>query len=171
MGVLSERTDTEGLQVDGGGFGFQVDLVDHTPVSGEGDLLNVLFSPDPVGVSLVSQMQSPSSDMDVVAFLFDEVSPVSMRQPITEGAWREVYLPVVSVVLSPVPLGLSTLAPQAVDDGFVTDVLSSSLPSSVWDCSGLVESLAAQEEVKLDSWRRISLGSTTNILFQSCGAN
>jgi len=75
-----------------------------------------------------------------------------MRQLVTEGAWREVFSPFASVVLSLVPCGLSTLAPQVVADGFVTDVLSCSLPSLAKDCSGLVESLAAQEEVKLDSW-------------------
>jgi len=53
------------------GFGIQVDQLEHTPVSFEG-LLNASFFPNPIGVSLVSQVQSPSSDMVVGEFLFDD---------------------------------------------------------------------------------------------------
>jgi len=99
-------------------------------------------------------VQSPSSVVDFGAFLFDEGSSVSWMLPVTEGARREVSLCVDSVVLSPVPQGFSELSQLAVADDLAMDVLSSSLSSPAKDGSGLVDSLAAQEEVKLVSWRK-----------------
>ena len=123
MGDRGDRDDAWGVLVDVGAFGIQVDQLESTPISGVGDLLNTSFrSPrPPVGVSLVSQVQSPSSDTDVGAYFFDDGSPVSTRLPGTEGALREVSLPVDSVGLLQTPQGLSTLPPLAVADGFVTD--------------------------------------------------
>jgi len=122
-GDQGDRADAWGVLVDVGAFGIQGDQLESTPISGVGDLLNTSFrSPRPtLGVSLVSQVQSPSSDTDVGAYFFDDGSPVSTRLPGTEGALREVSLPVDSVGLSQTPQGLSTLPPLDVADGFVTD--------------------------------------------------
>mmetsp|Transcript_19224 Transcript_19224/g.28270 ORF Transcript_19224/g.28270 Transcript_19224/m.28270 type:complete len:127 (+) Transcript_19224:174-554(+) len=104
-----ERIDAEGALADGGGVGDLVDQLEHTPAPDVGALLNASFFLDPVGVSPVLQVQSPSSVTDFGAYLFDDGSPVTTRLPATEGTWREMSFPVDSVVLSSALQGLYTV--------------------------------------------------------------
>jgi len=109
-------------------------------------------------------VQSPSLFMDFGAFLFDEGSPVSLMLRATERARREVSLPVDSIVFVTSSAGVIYAFSASCTDAFATDVLSSLLLSPAKDGSGLVESFAAQKEVKLVSWRVRSVTSSKSSL-------
>jgi len=104
-------------------------------------------------VSLVSQVQSPSLVMDFGAFLFEEESRASLMLPVTKGVRREVSLPVDFVVFVTSSAGFIYAFSADCTDAFATDVLSSLLLSPAKAGSGLVESFAAQKEIKLVSWK------------------
>ena len=69
-----ERANAEGAMVDLGNFGDQLDQLECTPIPDVGTLSNASFFPDPVGVSPVSQVQSPSLETDFGTYLFDDGS-------------------------------------------------------------------------------------------------
>jgi len=126
MGVQDSRASLEGVMADGGGFGDQDDQRELTPEPDVGDLLSVSFFLKPG----VSQVQSSATDEEMM---------------LNMGSFEAAVQGFFADVSAPSPLLL---------DQDVLGVEVQVSEEEIKDGSEMVESLSAQEAVKLVAWRK-----------------
>ena len=156
--VQGERADADGVQEGGGGFCIQVDHSEHTLVPDTGDLWNVSCSMEPG----VSQAQSPSLVSNLGCNLVNSVMEVGdaggplATVDLGDGVAVE-GMPEDMGGFEAVTAGFFVQAPSPsslVPDQDALGVEVQVPEEEAMDSSGVVESLAAQEEAKLVAWRK-----------------